>query len=186
MVCVRTSTYLLQMRKFGQHESRLSLVLMKDTPFMIILTIPDCFAEKGSTRERKSPTCFVLILAFDPDRFGSSGMSGPTTTTTTMGVLLERSEVDKSLRALEAVIAVFYDYCQLSASIAATSRKLARALKDIAVIKATSQYPGIIILIILTPLVCSHSANGLQQTPSQLQPSSSMLWERSTSNSQRQ
>lgn len=78
-----------------------------------------------------------------------------------MGVLLERSEVDKSLRALEAVIAVFYDYCQLSASIAATSRKLARALKDIAVIKATSQYPGIIILIILTPLVRSHSANGL-------------------------
>lgn len=87
------------------------------------------------------------------DHFGI-GMSGPTTTTTTMGVLLERSEVDKSLKALEMVIAVFYDYCQLSASIAATSRKLARALKDTAVIKATSQYPGII-----TPLICGHSAN---------------------------
>jgi hypothetical protein len=86
-------------------------------------------------------------------------MSGPTTTTTTMGVLLERSEVDKSLKSLEAVIAVFYDYCQLSASIAATSRKLARALKDTAVIKATSQYPGIIILIIPAPLIRNHSAN---------------------------
>lgn len=76
-----------------------------------------------------------------------------------MGVLLERSEVDKSVKALETVIAVFYDYCQLSASIAATSRKLARALKDTAVIKATSQYPGIINLIIFTPLIRSHSAN---------------------------
>jgi len=110
---------------------------------MIILTIPDCFGGKCSTRERPSPTCFVLIPAFH--HFGFIGMSGPTTTTMTMGVLLERSEVDKSLKALETVVAVFYDYCQLSASITATSRKLARALKDTAVIKATSQYPGIII-----------------------------------------
>jgi len=76
-----------------------------------------------------------------------------------MGVLLERSEVDKSLKALETVIVVFYDYCQLSASIAVTSRKLARALKDTAIIKATSHYPGIIILIIPAPLIRSHSAN---------------------------
>ena len=83
-------------------------------------------------------------------------MSGPTTTTTTMGVLLERSEVDKSLKALETVITVFYDYCQLSASIAATNRKLARALKDTTIIKAASQYPGIAILIIPAPLIRSH------------------------------
>ena len=76
-----------------------------------------------------------------------------------MGVLLERSEVDKSLKALETVIALFYDYCQLSVSIAATNRKLARALKDTAVIKATSQYPGITILIIPAPLVRSYPAN---------------------------
>jgi hypothetical protein len=112
---------------------------------MIILTILDCFEKSVQSKRTKSD---LLCIDRTLDHFGFVGMSGPTTTTTTMGVLLERSEVDKSLKALEMVIAVFYDYYQLSASIAATSRKLARALKDTAVIKATSQYPGIIITII--------------------------------------
>lgn len=45
-------------------------------------------------------------------------------------MLLERSEIDKSLKALENLVTVLYEYTQLTSSLAGMDKKLTKALKE--------------------------------------------------------
>ncbi|EJD49643.1 hypothetical protein AURDEDRAFT_112472 [Auricularia subglabra TFB-10046 SS5] len=55
--------------------------------------------------------------------------------------LIERAEVHKSCKALEAVVNLFNDYCQAAAAAAQVEKRLAKALRDAASCKATSEPP---------------------------------------------
>ncbi|KAG8834672.1 hypothetical protein FRC18_001661 [Serendipita sp. 400] len=45
-------------------------------------------------------------------------------------ILLERSEIDKSLKSLEGLISILYDYAQLWQNLVALDKKLVKAVKD--------------------------------------------------------
>lgn len=55
--------------------------------------------------------------------------------------LIERAEVHKSCKALEVVVNLFNDYCQAANAAAQVEKKLAKALRDAASCKATSEPP---------------------------------------------
>ena len=53
--------------------------------------------------------------------------------------LSERSDIHKSCKALESIINVFNDYCQAADALVTLQKKLAKALKEAAVLKGTSE-----------------------------------------------
>jgi hypothetical protein len=56
--------------------------------------------------------------------------------------LLERADIHRSAKALESLIAVFYDFCQSSAAVASARKKLSKALRDAAAVKGTGSIPS--------------------------------------------
>ncbi|KAI5118106.1 hypothetical protein M0805_005213 [Coniferiporia weirii] len=56
--------------------------------------------------------------------------------------LIERVDIHKSCKALESIVNVFNDYCQAAESLALEQKKLSRALRDAAGLKATNELVG--------------------------------------------
>lgn len=63
-------------------------------------------------------------------------------TSKTSVALIERLDIHKSCKALEAVVNVLNEYCQAAESLAIMQKKLAKALKDTAGLKATNELTG--------------------------------------------
>ena len=53
--------------------------------------------------------------------------------------LIERADIHKSCKALEAIVNAFNDYCQTAEALALVQKKLARALKDASGLRATNE-----------------------------------------------
>lgn len=56
--------------------------------------------------------------------------------------LAERSDIHKSCKALETIINVFNEYCQAAEALAVVQKRLAKALKEAAGLKATNDIAG--------------------------------------------
>jgi hypothetical protein len=57
-------------------------------------------------------------------------------------VLYERGDVHKSCKALEAIVNLCNDYCEAAAAVVQLQKKLAKALRDAAVLKCTTEIAG--------------------------------------------
>lgn len=57
-------------------------------------------------------------------------------------VLVDRVDIHKSCKSLEAIVAVLVDYTQAANAIAMVQRKLAKALKEVANVKGTHNVAG--------------------------------------------
>lgn len=57
-------------------------------------------------------------------------------------VLLERSEIDKSLKALETIVGVLYDYAKLWQNLVGLDKKLVKSLKDAGTFKGQVEWPS--------------------------------------------
>jgi hypothetical protein len=56
--------------------------------------------------------------------------------------LAERTDIHKSCKALETVVNSFNDFCQASDAVVQTRKRLAKALREMAGMKATGELPG--------------------------------------------
>lgn len=56
--------------------------------------------------------------------------------------LAERSDVHKSCKSIETLVNVLNDYCEASSSIVSAKKKLAKALRETAGMKATGEIAG--------------------------------------------
>lgn len=70
-------------------------------------------------------------------------------------VLIERNDVHKSCKALENIVNVFNDYCQLAESLAVEQKKLARALKEAVGLKATNELAGMFSIVLTCICICT-------------------------------
>lgn len=61
-----------------------------------------------------------------------------TGTQTMNATVIERVDIHKSCKALETIVNVFNDYCQAAESLSLVQRKLGKALKEAAGLKATN------------------------------------------------
>lgn len=59
--------------------------------------------------------------------------------------LIERIDVHKSCKALENIVNIFNDYCQVAEALALEQKKLARALKEAVGLKATNELAGMLL-----------------------------------------
>lgn len=58
------------------------------------------------------------------------------------GPLAERSDVHKSCKSIETLVNVLNDYCEASNSVASVKKKLTKALRETASMKATGEIAG--------------------------------------------
>ena len=63
-------------------------------------------------------------------------MSSPTL------VIVERTDIHKSCKSLEAIVNIFNDYCQAIDAIVTAQKKLAKALRDASGLKAMHSHAG--------------------------------------------
>lgn len=66
--------------------------------------------------------------------------AAPTTTTT--AALYDRNDIHRACKSLETLLSVLSDYSEAAGAIALMQKKLARALRDTASQKATSEVAG--------------------------------------------
>lgn len=64
------------------------------------------------------------------------------TTPAAPAALAERADVHKSCRALEAVVNLLNDYCEAAGTVMQLQKKLAKALRDAAMLKCTGEIAG--------------------------------------------
>lgn len=57
-------------------------------------------------------------------------------------VLTERGDIHKSCKSLEAIVNIFNDYCQAIDAIVTAQKKLAKALREAAGLKAMHSHAG--------------------------------------------
>lgn len=62
--------------------------------------------------------------------------------TPTIPVIADRNEIHKSCRTLELVVNILNDYCEAANAVVQLEKKLAKALKDAASNKCTTEIPG--------------------------------------------
>ena len=55
---------------------------------------------------------------------------------------VERQDIHKSCRTIEALLSVLNDYCEAASAFAAVQKKLAKALKEAAGLKTNVQFAG--------------------------------------------
>lgn len=58
-------------------------------------------------------------------------------------ILVERADIHKSCKTLEAIISILATYTEASNALAIVQKKLAKALKDAAGMKGTNNVPGV-------------------------------------------
>jgi hypothetical protein len=56
--------------------------------------------------------------------------------------IAERTDIHKSCRALEAVVNILSDYAEAARAVVSLQKKLAKALRDAAALKVTSEIAG--------------------------------------------
>lgn len=57
-------------------------------------------------------------------------------------ILSERTDVHKSCKSLEAVVNLCNDYCEAAAAVVQLQKKLAKALREAAALKCTTEIAG--------------------------------------------
>jgi hypothetical protein len=57
-------------------------------------------------------------------------------------ILIERADIHKSCRSLEAIVSVLASYTEAANALAVVQKKLAKALKEAASVKGTNTVPG--------------------------------------------
>lgn len=60
--------------------------------------------------------------------------------------LVDRADIHKSCKSLEAIVNAFNTYCQAVDTLASTQKKLARSLRDAAGIKGVTEIAGTVML----------------------------------------
>jgi len=68
-------------------------------------------------------------------------MSTPAPAPTTVQPV-ERQDIHKSCRTIDALLSVLNDYCEAASALAATQKKLSKALRDAAGLKTNAQFAG--------------------------------------------
>jgi hypothetical protein len=61
--------------------------------------------------------------------------------------LAERPDIHKSCKSIENLLAVFNDYCEAAGAIVTLQKKLAKALRETAGMKATTEIAGMACLV---------------------------------------
>jgi len=61
----------------------------------------------------------------------------------TAPALVERTEIHKSCKSIEALLSVLNEYCEAAGAVISLQKKLAKALKDAASTKATAEIPSV-------------------------------------------
>ena len=59
---------------------------------------------------------------------------------------VERQDIHKSCRTIEALLSILNDYCDAASAFAAIQKKLSKALRDAAALKTNPQFAGEFIL----------------------------------------
>jgi len=57
-------------------------------------------------------------------------------------VLVERTDIHKSCKAIETLVNVLNDYCEAVGLVVSLQKKLAKSLKETAILKATGEVAG--------------------------------------------
>lgn len=95
---------------------------------------------------------------------------------------VERQDIHKACRTIEALLAVLNDYCEAAGAFAAIQKKLSKALRDAAGLKTNAQFAGQFILIL--HVVSSEKLSRHQPMLLVRVPSSSRSWQTSTASLQ--
>jgi hypothetical protein len=56
--------------------------------------------------------------------------------------LVERTDIHKSCKSLEAVVNLLNDYCEAAGAVVQLQKKLAKSVRDVANLKITPEYAG--------------------------------------------
>src|SRR5882724_11120374 len=71
----------------------------------------------------------------------------------TAPVLVDRVDIHKSCKSLEAIVGVLVDYTEAANAMAVLQRKLAKALKEIANVKGTQNVPGELFVVYICIII---------------------------------
>jgi hypothetical protein len=95
---------------------------------------------QGTARDHDD-TRSNLGAKHDPTPSGLTSMSNPATATAAQQ-LIERADVHKSCKAVEALVNLFNDYCEATSKLCGIQKKLYKALKETAAVKGTADVCG--------------------------------------------